>query len=78
MAETQLADGEPMTDPTAPRQGEPQADELCQNCGRKQIEHWAVKNLADAPTLICPTGIWRRMASSPLVPLSVEEVDADD
>lgn len=49
--------------------------ELCQNCGRQQREHWAVKNLADAPTLVCPTGIWRRMASSPLVPRTAQETD---
>jgi len=52
--------------------------ELCQNCQRRQIEHWAVKNLADQVTLVCPTAIWRRMASSALTPLTVQETDDAD
>lgn len=52
--------------------------EICQNCQRRQIEHWAVKNLADHTTLVCPTSIWRRMASSPLIQISAQETDDDD
>jgi hypothetical protein len=51
--------------------------ELCQNCRREKREHWAVKNLADNETLICPTSIWRRMASSPLIPHTTHETDDD-
>ena len=70
-----------MTDDARPAETTraPDSDyELCQNCQRQQREHWAVKNLADGVTLVCPTSIWRRMASSVLVPLTAQETDDAD